>query len=664
MLSILAGFVVSLVVAAAVPAFFAGQRAAAAGSPGAEPALVGATSVAYEFSDFFNVPWGEYWDLRTALYGDLPIGAECFSAAGVAVGYCTPADPTVPDVDTAPYTNWYPGVGNPGPSNPNADPFVNAPYRLRVTGTDVQGYTLAEPVYFPVLNPAASAGTRLDFTWSANYLTLAEADALTNAGCNVGSLDGYQIRSIIDLTMDLQESRRLFGVVGANANEAQSWWDTNTNAACLIAGPAEAALNTWFNQMGGTSFTLGKYDIYNSFEWFYQIFYTQMSASVDPDGTTHVRIDHTAWGTEVLLARFFYWGATSYILNYLDSTQARGWMGFEVAWFEYLSFAGGFSAADHDFSLSTAMQYHFQQLAAPGSDGNLDRIGDVPFWQWGAWLNDYVNDFSPRHLISELDRYPGDTYVQSTPGHPKYGQALPYDYTPATWDMTAAESAIFRFPSPTTDVVFYDPNLTPLGALPLNGFVELVGPVNLMGTVPTSYGTFDALTNTLTVVGPAPTGGPAMTPGADGVPGTADDQYPLDPFPQINLGVGVAPPPAVTAAALAGRSAWPERHHWDQSNDADGMVSLFAKVANIGNTQVSFAVIFTIVDEAGVQVASITTATYSVGVGAQLTIEDMWSPSGFGRFRVTAMVTFDSDGDGSLDSFGARVKSFSFAIVP
>src|SRR3990170_6413818 len=106
-------------------------------------------------------------------------------------------------------------------------------------------------------------------------------------------------------------------------------------------GPAENAVMAWFRAMGGTSTAVGKYDIYNSFEWFYQIFFLQMSATVDPDGTTHVMIDHGAWGTEVLLARFFYWGAAPYIApgpdgtfgtaddvkNYLDSTKAAGWRG-------------------------------------------------------------------------------------------------------------------------------------------------------------------------------------------------------------------------------------------------------------------------------------------------------------------------------------------------
>ncbi|HLB67327.1 MAG TPA: hypothetical protein VJN63_02435 [Thermoplasmata archaeon] len=660
---ILAGLLVSLMVATAAPALF-GAAASVGGTLRANTAGVNAASIAYEFTDFFNVPYPEYWDLRQAIYGDLPIDAECFSAAGIAAGLCTPADPAIPDVPSFPYTNWYPGVGNIQPGNPNADIFVNAPYRMRATGTAVEGYTLAEPVYFPVLKATEAAGSRLDFNWRMQYMTVADAAAAEAAGCPIspGSLDGYHLRSMITLTMDLQESKRLFGVTATDAASAQTWWNANANPVCALAGPVESAVNVWLGQMGGTQFAMGKYDIYNGFEWYYQTFYTQIGATVDEGGTTHVTIEHVAWGTEVLLARFFYWGAASYIENYLDSTKSKGWWGMEVAWFEDLTFGGSFSPAAHSFTLSTLLQYHFQQLSAPGANGIFDRTDDEPYWQWAAWLNDYVNDFSPRHLISELDRYPGGTYIQTAPGHVSYGSALPYDYTPATWDLKSFETMVFRFP--TSNIVFYDPNLTPPGADPRTQYVAISAPLILRSTVPAVFGTWDNVAKTLTVFGAVTTGCPVGSPGLDGLAGTADDQYPAEGCPQVNLGLERIVP-IVTNADLLGRSAWPERHHWVESRDIDGKQTLYAKVGNLGNVPVNASVVFKIYDAAGTLVATLETAVArDIGVGGSATLSVAWTPTAMGRYRVTAQAMFDGDADGTVDMAGTKLKSFSFAVVP
>jgi len=478
-------------------------------SGGVEPAT--SHTLSYEFYDFFNVPFAETWDRRQALYGDRPIGFECFSAGGIANGDCTPSRADVPDVATYPYTNWYPGVGNTLPGNPNGDPWVQSAYRIRATGTNVPGYSRAAPVYFPILNAAAPEGNRLDFSWRMRYITLAEDQALSAGGCDTGSWDAYQLRSTIVLTMDLAQSARMFGTDISSVTAARNWWNTRIDPDCFLKGGIEASIENWFVSMGGFQTTVGMYDIYNAFEWYYQPFFTQVSTSVANNGVTVVTIDHLAWGTEVLMGRFLYWGATSYRDNYLDSTKAAGWFGMETSWFEDVVFEGTIGASTHAFSFSAASQYHFQQLALPGPNGILDRTDDVPYWSWAPMLVDYVNDFSPRHLLSELDRLPGGTVVQSTAGHPKYGQSLGYDFTPISWSPEAGETWTFRFP--TGNLVYFDPNLTPTGAHPLDDYVRTEKPFSFSTARPAGFGSYDAGTNTWTVTGPASTGGPTGAPG-------------------------------------------------------------------------------------------------------------------------------------------------------
>ncbi len=515
---------------------------------------VGTSTIDYSYYDFFNVPYGEWWDWRFATYGDLPINADCFNATSIADGVCSPSNPAIPDSESYPYTNWYPLPGNLNWNAASNNPMIYAPYRFRATGVDVPGYNRSEPVFLPVLNYNQPAGSRLDFDWKMQYLDTATGRALTDAGCpSVDPLayDGFYLHTQINLTMDLQESERIFNVVGTDQASAQNWWNANTNPACGLSGTVETNVKNWFLAMAGGgsgSGFVGKYDIANSYEWYYVSYFVQITATVDADGTTHVLIDHAATGTEVMLSRMFYWGNTSYKVNYLDSSKATGWWGMELAWFEGLDFAGSLGApgAGFDFTLSSAMQYHFQHLSAPGPNALYDRTDDVPFWTWGPILTDYTNDYFAQHPASELDRYPTATYVHSTPGGATYGEAHVYDYAPIRWDLTAGQSWHFQFP--TGNVVFYNPNLTPKPANPQGGFVPISSPLKYLGSTPASYGDWDAVNLTWDVYGPATTGGPPGTPGADGVPGTADDQYALRPYGAIQL---MDPPVGAIANTVA-----------------------------------------------------------------------------------------------------------------
>ena len=537
----------ALIVLAMVTAGFAimgsGNRAASVASVGAVQPQA-AYSLNYHFYDFFNVPFKEYWDLRPPNhYGDRPMNAECFSAEGVAEGSCVPSNPSVPDVASYPYAHWYPFAGSNDPGSTKTIPFIYAPYRMQAAGTSVPGYTLADPVYLPVQNSAEAAGTSLSIDWKMEYVTLAQGNALKNvAGCSFTPSfnDGYYMRSQITVTMDLQESKRLFGVVALTPATAQTWWNTNTNPACGTTGAEEANWQDAIVTLAGSANTPGKFDIYNGYEYYYDPFYTNMTATVAGDGTTTLKIDHLADGTEALLTRMFYWGNAGYLGNTLNSTHRTGWWGMEYPWFDDFQFATTIGASTHDFSLTTSIWYHFQQVADPGPNGLYDKTDDIPFWEWGAWLADY-GIFSVKHPQSELNRYPNPPYkyIHATAGSYNYGVNSSYDNIPTTWNLNAGESWTFTFP--TGNVNFYDPNLTPAGADPKAGeFVVIQKPLYLLRTLPAPYGSWDESTNTWTVTGPATTGGPPGQPGPDGVPGTSDDRYPIYPYPSIDLQPGPA----------------------------------------------------------------------------------------------------------------------------
>jgi hypothetical protein len=507
------------------------------------------STIDYDYYDFFAVPYPDYWDLRPGNYWELPMNAECFNASSVTtdidpdpsnfVPLCSPSNPNVRDYLAYPFSHWYSPAA---PTNPNFNPSIWAPFRFQAIGNRVPGYTLSEPVFLPVLAAQQPAGSLLDFDWYMDYLNYSEGFAVSTA-CGTQfqyGNDGYVAASTIHLWLDLQESRRMFGVVASTPSEAQAWWDANTDPRCIERRDVENATDLWFSNQGGTQYAVGKYDITNGFEWYYQSFGTNMTATVDPStGETLVTITHFAWGTEVLLGRWFYWGNASYVDNYLNSTRREGWWGMENSWFEDFHYDGSITANSFDFALRTVLQYHLQLVCDPGLNGVYDRADDVPTWVWGPFLVDYENDFFVGHPYSEIDRYPGDTYAHCLPGaqDAQYGAELPYDYTPITWDPLAGETWHFQFP--TGDVTFYDPNLTPPGASPTLGqFVEIHAPLELDQLKPTNFGDSNPSAMTWDVLGPASTGGPDGSPGPDGVPGTADDQYAMEPWPLLTFAPG------------------------------------------------------------------------------------------------------------------------------
>ncbi len=530
------------------------------------------SATVYEFYDLFNVPFAQYWDYRMQ-YGEHPVGSTCFNQTSVNIGACDTGHPGPQDETVAkyPYSHWLPAsLGNTQIGNTNTNNWIQAPMRMRVTGTDISGYTLASPVFLPVLSYQFAPGQRLDFTWDMNYLDNVQytKESIGNGCSGLYTNDGYVLKSHITLTTDIQESKRLFGVDPTNASTnvkgARAWWTKNTNADCALQTGVETSLNNWFLAMGGDAFNYGKYDIGAAFEFYYYPFFTNVTAIVDNDGTTHVTIDHGAWGTEVLMSRFLYWGNTSYVgtaaLSYMDggwrdSSKARGWLGMESWWWEDFHFGGSVGASASNFNLRSNVDYLLTEWSRPGPDGFLDQRNDVPFWWFGSQLMDYVYTCGAscaQHRISELNRYSTTAgYVHSTPGSTQYNKTLAgYDYTPATWDLKVGDKWVIRLPNaqsplscPTCtagQVVFHDPNLTPLGANPATQYVYTYHSVVWDGaggaypyeywtpnTAP--YTTLDATSNVVAVRGPMTTGGPPMTPTGG---------YPFWSYPTIGLSPG------------------------------------------------------------------------------------------------------------------------------
>ena len=438
---------------------------------------VSTTTVDYRMYDFFQIPYAEWWSsLRGPVYGDIVLRNQ------------------------APYTNLYPWAEDLN------DTFVYTNFREDVVGRNVLGYSVENPVFFPVLNASVPSpiGATMDVDWYLQYIDTPRKSQLTSDGWFIsnGWMDGFLSEWTAYLTMDYDTSQRIFNVSGDPA----AWWAANT-----VAGASQG----WLDNLYGAWYeSYGKdiYDVWSAFEWYYTLFYVDVSAQVLPGpggtNTTVAKVYMITWGQEVLLARWFYWGTGAYP----DGTPS-GWRREEVGWFEDFTFNATIGES-MDFTMSAIMGYQFTALGTVGPDGQWDTADDEAIWAWIPQLMDYLYS-TPGHPKAELDAWTGLQVVNARPGTPHYGQPYRVDVAYVAWDLKAGETITLEFP--TTDVAWYRPYTSywdPGLSTPV--FDVFLAPARFRGFVPATVGTWNDATMTGEILGPLTVGG--GSPPLEGLP--------------------------------------------------------------------------------------------------------------------------------------------------
>ena len=491
---------------------------------------VGTTTVDFMFYDFFDVPFGEWWDLRTLWWGDLPIGADCFSAEGIANGDCTPST-AAPDVSAYPYTVWSPTLN---------DAAIFAPYRLSADIKNHPAYTIDRPVILPscealaamglpVTCPSGGSGGTVVVDASISQVTRSMGGDLAARACPgvLEANDGYLTEFRMTLAMDGTAASRLFGVTDGAS------WANGTDETALIragcgpgsivdtkSGQLEKALKAWLESQGN-----GAYDVYNSFRQDYTVAAIELWGGYDAGSGMHrLFVSVIGWGNEALAARWFYWGATSYRDGVTSGANPAGWLGMEVPGLESVRLSGTIGSS-FTGRVDAVVQYHFRHSATAGGDGYFVTADDVPEWVWEPILGDRLPGLLD-HSISEMNKYAGLTYTHTTVGSRRYGALSGYDYTPTVWALKAGEIQTFDFPNAIG--VLYDPYLSARIGSPA-GLSASLTLVEYAYSEPISGGwAYDPVLRLLVALGPSDPGMPPLSAGG----------APLDSRPSYHLTKG------------------------------------------------------------------------------------------------------------------------------
>ena len=385
--------------------------------------------------------------------------------------------------------------------DPTGDPgnyFLTAGHRLTVAGRALPEMSIDTPVVLPRLGRTTAAGGSAVVDLGLTFLDRAGWDALRASGLITLTWDfndGYGALLAGTVTMDALGAEKVLGLTGDPA----AWWSSN-------AGKATTAWSDWLDVEGND-----RLEVFSAHRLPFAEFGFRLSLTTSPPYVV-VRLELAAFGIDALLARWLYWGTSDYLRE-----APAGALPFEMAFDSARLVVHLTSTADLD--LSAEVVYALRAWAS-----SLESSPGGPAWVWQPTLRDVIPSDPRINPLSELDAYAGMAYVHRTPGSPRYGAALAYEFAPAAWDLAAGET--LRFLVPRESVRFFAP--------PSGGTSDRL--VALGGCLPSCGGAWDPVGGVLEVRGPWPMAAPAppsvgmpwieLVPGAAVPAGSADRRHP------------------------------------------------------------------------------------------------------------------------------------------
>jgi len=172
----------------------------------------------------------------------------------------------------------------------------------------------------------------------------------------------------------------------------------------------------WLSYEAGPS----RLDIYPMYSANFVILYASLDAERVGDEIV-LSYDFVGWGLETLMTRWL-----------REAFMPTEW------YFEDFGMHAVIGNESTDIDIDTGVQYAVYACTSPETG--------KPCWAWEAKLQDYLPS-DAMHPWSDFDPYVGLDYLDRHPGSVTYGQWIPYDYTPGTFDLWFGETLTFQWPA-------------------------------------------------------------------------------------------------------------------------------------------------------------------------------------------------------------------------
>ena len=220
-----------------------------------------ARSVDYRYYDFFEVPFGEWWDLRWDRYHEEQV-----------ISYTYPT-----------MFYWY--------SQPPGNIWIYTNELLDVQGRNMSEINMNErPEFLPLLSATARGG-HAQIDWFMQYVTKAEMDRFPEA--TSAWEDGWVISLNGTTTMDKQAAMAVLNLTSAGYDTFATWWAEHESAV-------EEAYSQWMLYEGNT-----RLDIYNMYEYPLTPLAFDLTAAKVGDKIV-LTYDIISWGMEAMMTRWLH----------------------------------------------------------------------------------------------------------------------------------------------------------------------------------------------------------------------------------------------------------------------------------------------------------------------------------------------------------------------
>jgi hypothetical protein len=241
-------------------------------------------SVDYSYYDFFEVPFGEWWDLRWNTYHVEQI-----------ISYTYPT-----------MFYWY--------SQPPGNVWIYTNMMLDVKGRNMSEINMnAWPEFLPLLGTARGGNAEID--WFMQYVT--EAEMARYPGATAAWADGWVISLNGTTTMDKQAAMAVLNVTSAGFDDFANWWTANEVSV-------EDVYYLWLLNEGNK-----RLDIYNMYEYALLPLTFDLTAQKVGDKIV-LSYDIISWGMEAMMTRWLHEAFTP-TEHYFEGFNMHATIGPEMA---------------------------------------------------------------------------------------------------------------------------------------------------------------------------------------------------------------------------------------------------------------------------------------------------------------------------------------------